>query len=353
MKVTRVPFCLATLLAAALAAAALELTLDLPSGEKKINFELQAMEHYNPKPYMKKMLRLERKYVECLHMKGVKRESFDECVGEGYSKVIADFLAQYFEFLKEVNHFMNEQKVLLCKAHYSRFCPDIDMFMREQLSAENLHKETFVRVFKGLRLAEEFKDRAYYQYLRHLFKGVDELTEMRKLAVSYMTMAAKHCQDFVRNFKFLDLGYDAGNLERIKALVQRIDAPPSEDFLEELDKGIKKVGKGDAISRIPNMDVWGGKDFQEEDADSLPDAEGGGPAVHIGGQTVFLDSDSSNVREDNFNNSVLREKQYMALLKNLQARGNLKMEGHDDEQHGGKGEKGLFDRHSLNSFAAP
>lgn len=353
MKVTRWFSLAQKLLVLVCAVSALELTLDLPSGEKTINFDIKAMEHYNPKPYMKKMLKLERKYIDCLHMKGIRHESFIECAGEGYSKIIEDYLDLYFEFLKEVNHYINEQKVILCKSHYSRFCPDIDMFMREQLSSENLRKETFVRVFKGLELSKEFRTRAYYDYLRHLFKGIDELVEMRKLAVSYMTMAAKHCQEFIRNFKFLHLDYDAGNLERIKHLMQKIDAHPSSDFIEQLDKGIKKVGKGETISRIPNMEIWGGEDFQKEDSDSLPDTHGSGPQVQIGDQVVHLDKDSSNVRDDSFNNSVLREKEYMTLLKNLQARGNLKMEGHVDEQHGGSNEKSLFDRDMLNSYVMP
>ena len=311
------------------------------------------MDHYNPKPYMKKMMQLETKYIECLHSNGIKHESFIDCVGEDYSKIISDYLAPYFDFLKEVNHFMNEQKVVLCKTHYSRFCPDIDMFMREQLSSENLQKETFVRVFKGLELSEEFKTRKYYEYLRHLFKGIDELIEMRKLAVSFMTIAAKHCKDYIKNFKFLNLGYNARNMEKIKQLMSTIEADPSQEFLEKMNLGIKKVKKGEAISKIPNMEIWGSKDFQEEDSDSLPNESGKGPSVKIGNETVYLDPNSSNVRDDNFHNSVLREKEYMTLLKNLEARGNLKLEGHDDLEHQSEHGKELFDRATLNSFAMP
>ena len=324
----------------------MEMTLDLPSGKKTINFDIQAMEHYKPKPYMKQMLNLETTYIECIHEEGIKHESFVKCVGENYEKIIKDYLDIYFEFLKEVGHYINEQKLILCKTEYSRFCPDIDMFMREQLSSENLHKETFVRVFKGLKLSKEFKNRVYYDYLRHLFKGIDELVEMRKLAVSYMTMSTKHCEKYLRNFKFLDLGYDSNNLERIKELMQTIEGEITPDFYRQLDHGISKVDKGDSITHIPHMEIWGSREHQEEDHDSIPDLHGSGPSVKIGGRTVYLDKDSSNVRNDNFNNSVLREKEYMSLLKNLQARGNIRMEGDHNEA-----ESSLFDQKHLDSFS--
>ena len=350
MKAKEKHLILALLFALIPGASPIDLTLDLPSGEKKINFSIEAEEHYNPKPYMKRMMKLEKKYILCVHENGVRKEAFFECVGENYSKIMSDMLAEYFEFLKEVNNYLNEQKVILCKAHYSRFCADWDMFLREQLAGENLHKETFVLIFKGLKLAEEFKDQAYYDYLRHLFKAVDELVEMRKLAVSYTTMAAKKCEKFVNHFKFLNLDYDAGDMDRIKVLMQLIDSPLAPDYVEKLEAGVRKVDKGQRISNIPNLPVWGNEAFQNGDSDSLPDAHGSGPLVHIGGQAVHLDADSSNVRDDSFNNSVLREKEYMKLLKNLEARGNLKMEGHDEEKLSTAQEKSLYDLSDLDSL---
>lgn len=347
MKVTTLKTIFLTIFSLICSISALDLTLDLPSGKKTINFNIQAMEHYNPKPYMKQMLKIELSYIECLHQKGIKHDSFINCVGENYEKIIKDYLDIYFEFLKEVGHYINEQKVILCKTDYSRFCPDIDMFMREQLSSENLHKETFIRVFKGLNMTKEFKTRAYYDYLRHLFKAIDELIEMRKLAVSYMTIAVKHCERYLRNFKFLDLGYDPNNLERIKELMDTIEGQISQDFYRQLDHGISKVDKGETITHIPHMEIWGNREHLEDDHDSIPNLEGSGPSVKIGGKTVFLDKDSSNVRKDNFNNSVLREKEYMSLLKNLQARGNIRMEGHE----GAEAESSLFDPKHLESFS--
>jgi hypothetical protein len=350
MKVTEMIWILGNLLLIPTLATSLELTLDLPSGEKTLKFHREAQDHYNPKPYIKKMMKMEGKYIKCIHENGIKKESFIECVGENYSKIMSDFLAEYFEFLKEVNHFINEQKLVLCKAHYSRFCPDIDMFMREQLAAENLHKETFVDIFKGLKLSEEFRDKAYYEYLRHLFKAVDELVEMRKLAVSYITMGAKKCEKYIRNFKFMSLGYDAGDMERIKILMGRIDDHLTPEFEQEIQKGVKKVLKGDTITKIPAMPIWGNEQFQNEDSDSISSGEGDGKAVEIGGHTLHLDHDSSNVRNDSFNNSVLREKDYMELLKNLEARGNLKYEGHDEEKHSTQHEQSLYDLKDLDSF---
>ena len=196
----------------------LQMTLDLPNGKKTISFSLTGKSHYDPKPSMKKMLKMQNKYVDCIKTNGVKEQSFFKCVGEDYILVIKDYLAIYFKFLKDVNFYLNEQKNILCKTHYSRFCPDIDMFLRNQLTSENLHKETFVRVFKGLNLSEDFNNRGYYDYLLHLFKGIDEIVEMRKLAVSYMTMSIKECQNFLMHFKFLHLNYNTHNMERIKAV---------------------------------------------------------------------------------------------------------------------------------------
>ena len=302
----------------------LKLSLDLPNGTKIIEFDHRSAEEYNSKPYIKQMFELEIKYVHCLQMKGVSKEHFDNCAGEEYSKIIDDHLHIYFEFMKEIENYMKDQKIILCKSHYSSICPDLDMFMREQLPAADLRKETFVQVFKDMDLSAEFHNKEYYNYLRYLFKAIDEIIEMRKMSISLMMMAAGHCRGYTDHLKFLHLDYNPHDMSEIKKLMSSIDRPSSPEYIKKLEEGIAFVKQGHEISQIPSEPVWGNKSDLEEDENSLHNVDHQtNDSSNSHAQTLFLNPDSGTIRNDDFHSSVLREKQYMDLMKNLNARAQL------------------------------
>lgn len=296
-----------------------EITLDLPLGKKTMDLSIGHMDNYDSSSFIKQMSDGAGKYVTCLKMQGIKFESFSKCVGMQYKKVASDNLKVYFEFLKEVQHYLQGERQALCKIHYSRICADMDMILQKFIAGVDLRKETFVTVLRGMRAKEEFQHPAYLDFLKRLFKAVDEVVEMRKLAVTFMFMSADKCVDFLKNFGFLKLDYDFNDFELLKDLMASIDAEPSAKFHEQLQHGLQRLNEGHGVSNLPDIPLWGGHEVMDEDEGSFDgDQNDKGPEVQIGDESVRLDA--GGAKENDFHASVLKEKKFMDMMRGLKAK---------------------------------
>lgn len=193
------------------------------------------------------------------------------------------------------------------------------MIVQKIISGKNLRKETFVTILKGMQAAEEFKIPEYVDYLKRLFRAVDNVVEMRKLAVTFMFMSTDKCIEYLKNFPFLHLDYNFKDLDLLKDLMDSIDQHPTGEFQENLVHGLERLNQGHPVSTLPYEPLWGKTDVIDEDAGSYDgDESDSGPEVKIGNETVKLDADHAD--DDSFHASVLKEKKFLDLMKSLKAK---------------------------------